>query len=126
MARSPGHAKSPNHKVQEQRLQQRVQVEVAGEIIADSADVIEVDEDGSPRRYYFLRNDVNMAKLTRTTKTTYCPFKGTANYFAVNADSKRFDDVVWTYEDPYQEHADLRDRVAFWDEKSPEIRIRRM
>lgn len=126
MARSPGHAKSPNHKVQEQRLQQRVQVEVAGEIIADSADVIEVDEDGSPLRYYFPRTDVNMAKLTRTTKTTYCPFKGTANYFAVNADSKRFDDVVWTYEDPYQEHADLRDRVAFWDEKSPEIRIRRM
>jgi len=124
MNRSPAHQKWPDHKIVERHLQQRVQVFVAGELIADSSSVIQVDEDGSPARYYFPRSDVNGDKLIRTPKTTVCPFKGTAHYFSVNAGGARFDDVVWTYEDPYEEHAGLQDRLAFWNEQSPAIQIK--
>ena len=124
MSHSPGHRQHPEHKVREQRLDQGMKVEVDGQLLADSSDVIRVDEDKAPARYYFPRADVKMAKLERTATTTECPFKGTANYFSLNLGSKKFTDAVWTYEDPYDEHRALAGRLAFYDDKFPDIRIR--
>lgn len=123
MSKSPGHQKWPDHKVQEKHVEQRVQVELNGEIIADSDDVIKVEEDGNPDRYYFPRSDVKMNIFERSQSTTECPFKGTAHYFSLKMDGKRLDDVVWTYEEPYDEHLGLKDRLAFYEEKAPQIHV---
>jgi uncharacterized protein (DUF427 family) len=123
MSKSPGHQKWPEHKVQEIQSGQRVRVEIDGQLLADSRDVIRVDEDNYPVRYYFPRSDVQMDKLERSNSTTQCPFKGTAHYFDVNLDGNRFADAVWTYEEPYDEHLALKNRVAFYDDRVREIRI---
>jgi uncharacterized protein (DUF427 family) len=124
MSKSPGHRKWPDHKVEEQRLRERMQVEVAGRVIAESNDVIRVKEDEQPDRYYFPRSDINMETMERTESTTECPFKGTAHYYRVKAGDKKLDDAAWTYEDPFEEHRDLKDRVAFYDDKIREIDVR--
>jgi uncharacterized protein (DUF427 family) len=124
MSRSPGHQEHPDHKVRERRLSQAMQVAVNGEIVAESSDVIKVEEDGNPARYYFPRNDVKMDRLERSATTTRCPFKGEARYFNLKAGGKQFDDAVWTYEHPYDEHLALTERVAFYDEKLPGIQIK--
>jgi uncharacterized protein (DUF427 family) len=123
MSKSPGHLKMPDHKVLEKHLQERVQLKVNGEVIAESKDVIEVDEDDHPKRYYFPRSAVKMDLLSRTDTTTQCPFKGTAHYFSLKAGDKDIHDAVWTYEEPFDEHLDLRDRLAFYDDKIREIEI---
>lgn len=125
MSRSPGHQKRADHKVQDVLLPQstRVCVEVGGETIADSHGVVRVDEDGHPPRYYFPRTDVKMQALERSETTSHCPFKGTARYYSLRANGRRLDDAVWTYEEPYDEHADLKDRLAFYDDKYPDIRV---
>jgi len=127
MSKAPGYQKWPNHKVRESRVGERFTVEINGETIADSTDVIRVDEDRSPPRYYFPRDDVKMSLLERTATTTVCPFKGTANYFRLHTAGTggvHLDDAVWTYEEPYEEHRDLKDRLAFYDDKYSAIHVR--
>lgn len=124
MGKSPGHRKWPDHKVQESPLGQRFQVVVDGEVVADSGDVVRVDEDGHPPRYYFPRADVRIDRLEPSSTTSECPFKGHASYFNLMAGSKRWENAVWSYEDPYDEHVGLKERLAFYDDRIQEIDIR--
>jgi uncharacterized protein (DUF427 family) len=121
--KSPGHQQHPDHKVREQRLKDVVKVRFNGVTIAESEDVITVDEDGAPLRYYFPRSDVRMEMLEPSATTSVCSFKGQANYFDLDADGQRLKDAVWTYNSPYVEHADLAQRVAFYDDKYPVISV---
>lgn len=122
MAKSPGHRKWPDHKVREEHLSDRLQVKVKGVVVAESSDVIRVDEDEKPARHYFPRSDVAMQRLDQTAKQTECPFKGTATHFTLKADDgTTLEDGAWSYEDPYDEHRDLKDRIAFYVDEKPEI-----
>ena len=51
--------------------------------IATTADVVAVEENGYPPRYYVARDGVDMARLEKTDKTTYYPFKGLATYYVI-------------------------------------------
>lgn len=123
MAKAPGHRDHPDHKVAEQRLSERIRVSAAGQTIADSSDVVRVEEDGSPIRYYFPRADVDMKLLQPSARTSQCPFKGVANYFSIRLGDKELKNAIWSYEDPYEEHLALKGRLAFYDDKLPEISI---
>lgn len=128
MSKSPGHQKWPEHKVIETQLGKRVTVELDGQVIADSHNVIRVDEDGSPARYYFPRTDVTMDRLQRTATTSQCPFKGVAHYFSLShgggSAGRELEDAVWTYEEPFDEHQALKERLAFYDDKYRNIHVR--
>ena len=124
MSKSPGHQKWPNHQVREEPLRQPMEVEVEGVVVASSADVIKVVENKSPVRYYFPRTDVRTDKLKRSQTTTECPFKGTASYYSLNVGERQLDDAIWSYEDPYDEHQALKGRMAFYDDRLPEIHVR--
>lgn len=123
MSKAPGYVKHPDHRIVEKRVGELLRVEFGGELIAESDDVIVVTEDGHPVRYYFPRSGVRMETLEPSGTTTRCPFKGTASYFSLTAGGKRLEDAVWSYEDPFDEHVGLKGRLAFYDDKYPEIRI---
>ena len=124
MSKSPGHREHPEHQVVETHVRAHVQARVGDYIVAESDDVIQVNEDGHPLRFYFPRTDVKMELLRPTDTTTECPFKGTARYFDLRANGETLDDAVWSYESPYEEHEELKDRVAFYDDRVPQIDIR--
>ena len=123
MSKAPGHQQHPDHRVDETRVPEVVKIRVGGLTVAESEDVIRVDETGHPPRYYFPRADVRMETLKPTDTVTHCPFKGDATYFDLDADGQHLPDAVWSYETPYDEHADLAQRVAFDAQKWPAIHV---
>src|SRR4051812_6133885 len=122
---SPGHRDHPEHRVDERPVRGRLRAVLGADVLADSDDVIEVDGDGNPPRYYFPRDHVRMDRMRPSDTRTYCPFKGEASYFAMEFLDGQMPDAAWTLADPYDEHADLKDRVAFYSEKFDGLQFKR-
>lgn len=91
-----------------------VTVRVDGVVVAETDDALTLQESTYPAVQYIPLADVDSSALTRSDTTTYCPFKGEANYYNVGA----ADDVVWTYEQPYPAVAEIAGRVAFYADKA--------
>jgi uncharacterized protein (DUF427 family) len=121
--KSPGHQKWPDHQVKESHVDGAVEVRIGTEVIANSRDVIRVEEDDSPMRFYFPRSAVAAQKLEPSSTRTQCPFKGTARYFNLSINGKTLKDAVWSYEEPFDEHQALAGRLAFYEEKFPDIHV---
>jgi len=65
-----------------------------------------------------------MAQLTRSDRTTYCPYNGDAAYYSVPVDGERSIDAVWSYETPYAAVAGIKDHDAFYTDRVDAIEIR--
>lgn len=88
-----------------------------GQTIAESADVLVMQEASYPPVAYFPRKDVQMNRLTGTDHHTYCPYKGEASYFSIHAGSATEENAVWTYDQPCDAVASIRGRLAFYTTK---------
>ena len=95
-----------------------VRVTVKGEVIAETKDALELKEGDYPAVYYIPRKDVKMDRLVRTSHKTHCPFKGDASYFSLKNGAEN---AVWTYEEPFDEMAVIKDRLAFNPDKVDSI-----
>ena len=104
------------HPITITRAPATVRVLFEGHEIADSDDVLILNEANYPPVYYFPRDDVRMAFLRRTDKVTHCPYKGDASYFTIYRDGNLIENAVWSYEDPYPSVGRIGNRVAFYPE----------
>ena len=111
--RAPGYARAPAHRVAFVPLHARVTIRSEDMHVAETADVVAVEEDSYPPRYYLARDGVDMGRLEKTETTTYCPFKGLATYYVLRGTQGVIRNGVWSYERPYLEAELLRDRLAF-------------
>jgi uncharacterized protein (DUF427 family) len=102
--------------VREEHLDGTFKVRINGREVGKSDDVVRVDEDGHPNRFYFPRASIDMSQLERTNKTTECPFKGTASYYSLRSSGSKVENIAWSYESPYDEHVELAGRIAFYDD----------
>jgi uncharacterized protein (DUF427 family) len=114
----------PEHPLSVERNSSRVVVSVAGRVIADTREALTLREANYPAVQYIPRKDVDMAQLTRSDRTTYCPYKGDAAYFSIPGGGERSIDAVWTYERPYTAVADIKDHLAFYPDRVDAIEIR--
>jgi uncharacterized protein (DUF427 family) len=58
-----------------------------------------------------------MSKLERSTHTTYCPYKGDADYYSIPALGEVGLNSVWTYEAPFEAVGDIADYLAFYPDR---------
>jgi len=112
----------PDHPISIEANSSRVVVTVGGRVIADTRAALTLREASYPPVQYFPRADVDMAALTRSEHTTYCPYKGDASYYSIPAGGDRALNAVWTYETPSAAMAQIKDYVAFYPDRVDEIR----
>jgi len=89
-------------------------VRAGGAVLGESADALELSEGDYPAVIYFPRADIAMAFLDPTDRTTHCPHKGDASYFSVVTKSKTLENAVWSYENPHDDVARIKDHLAFY------------
>jgi uncharacterized protein (DUF427 family) len=118
MSSGPGYQRNPGHRISAKPAGARVTVKLDGEVIAESAEAVRMEEGSYPAVYYFPRRDVRMDRLVRTSHQTYCPFKGTASYFSFKGGAEN---AVWSYETPYDEMLAIKEHLAFYPDKVDSI-----
>ncbi|MCV7422634.1 DUF427 domain-containing protein [Mycobacterium yunnanensis] len=95
-----------------------VVVTVNGEVVAETDAALTLQESTYPSVQYVPLSDVVPSALVRSDTTTYCPYKGEASYYHVSAGGQTVDDVIWTYEQPYDAVAPIAGHVAFYANKA--------
>ncbi len=80
-----------------------------GAVIAESDDTVVVEGN-----HYFPRDSVLGDALAESSKTSVCPWKGTASYYDVTIDGQVNAGAAWYYPAPKDEAAQIKDHVAFW------------
>lgn len=111
----------PDHPISIEANPSRVVVEAGGKVIADTRNALTLCEASYPAVQYIPRRDVDMASLTRSEHTSYCPYKGDASYYSIPAGGDRSRNAVWTYEAPFEAMAQIKDYVAFYPDRVDEI-----
>lgn len=102
------------HPITIQKTGSRVTVTWQGKPIAETDAALALSESTYPVIQYIPLADVKPEFLERSDHTTYCPYKGTANYFSLVSSGERGDNAVWVYEDPYEAVSEIKDHVAFY------------
>jgi len=63
---------------------------------------------------YFPPESVRAALLRPSSRTTHCPWKGTAQYHDVVVDGQVNAAAAWYYPAPKTAAANIKDHIAFW------------
>ena len=92
----------------------RVKVEFADRVIAESSHSLRVLETSHPPVFYIPRSDIVMSFIRRSTRSSFCEFKGHASYIDVVVEDRVAADAGWEYPDPSPGFEALKDHVAFY------------
>ncbi|WP_447646195.1 DUF427 domain-containing protein [Nocardioides zeae] len=92
----------------------RVVVTRHGRVIAETDRALTLQEASYPPVQYVPLADVDVSLLERTDHATYCPYKGDAGYYSLVDGDARAENVVWTYDAPYDAVAPIAGHVAFY------------
>jgi uncharacterized protein (DUF427 family) len=106
------------HPITIERSPAHITVSVAGRVIADTTEALTLRESTYPAVFYIPRKDVDMSSLERTDHGTYCPYKGDASYYSIpTIGGDKAANAVWTYEQPHDSVAEIKDHLAFYADR---------
>ncbi|GAA3643562.1 DUF427 domain-containing protein [Microbacterium awajiense] len=97
-----------------ERVVKRLTIELGGETIIDTDDVVRVLETSHPPVYYVPVADFAEGALRPGGGSSFCEFKGAARYFDVYGGDERRPRAAWAYPTPTPGFEVLADRVAVY------------
>jgi uncharacterized protein (DUF427 family) len=106
------HPRDPYHRVDVRSSARTIRVSLDGTLLAETSRALALFETNLPVRWYMPREDI-VVPLEPSETVTRCPYKGTAGYFSVEGG----EDVVWYYDEPFDEVRRIAGLVCFYNER---------
>jgi uncharacterized protein (DUF427 family) len=94
-----------------------VTVAAGSTVLGTSRRALALKEGAARAVVYVPRDDIDMDRLVRTKHTSSCPWKGQASYFSVKGDFAKLANVVWSYETPKEDMAEIAGYLAFYTDR---------
>jgi uncharacterized protein (DUF427 family) len=91
-----------------------IQVIFNGIVIADTHNARRVLETSHPPVYYIPPEDIRMEYLVRSPQSSFCEWKGLAEYYSISVNNKQCQNAAWFYPSPTNSFAAIQDCVAFY------------
>lgn len=107
----------PDHPITVEPSTDHIVVTVGDRTVADTSRALALHEADYPVVYYVPLQDVDRTLLERTQHSTYCPYKGDASYYSIPVGGDAAENAVWTYEQPREAVAAIKDHVAFYPDR---------
>ncbi len=92
----------------------RLRVVFAGTTIAETTQGWRVLETSHPPVYYFPPGDILPDALVATPRTSWCEWKGAAQYHTVRVGQRVAPDAAWSYPRPTPPFAPIAGYIAFY------------
>jgi uncharacterized protein (DUF427 family) len=104
----------PAHKLLMHDFPRRIRATFGGQTVVDSTRAVLLYETGLLPQVYVPIEDIRADLIETTDHHTYCPFKGTASYWTVNAGGQHAENAIWSYPEPNAEAAWLQGYAGFY------------
>jgi uncharacterized protein (DUF427 family) len=92
-------------------------IRAGGAVLGETSGALELREGSYPAVIYVPREDVAMALLERTDRSSTCPWKGAASYYSITTPDGPLTNAVWSYETPKADVAAIAGHLAFYPDK---------
>ncbi|MCO5186530.1 MAG: DUF427 domain-containing protein [Anaerolineae bacterium] len=93
---------------------ERVRIEYGGIVLADTVQALRVLETASPPTVYLPPQDIRMDWLEPANGSSYCEWKGRAQYWTVRVGDQIAVRAAWSYPQPNSAFNAIRDYMAFY------------
>ncbi len=80
-----------------------------GQVIAESDSTLVVESN-----HYFPADSIKQGFFEKSSKTTFCPWKGKAHYYSVTVMGKVNSNAAWYYPETKEKAKNIEGMVAFW------------
>jgi uncharacterized protein (DUF427 family) len=104
----------PDHPIEVTPTGRRVVVRAGDKVIAETDRALSLAEGDYPPTQYIPLDDVDPDVLRPTEHHSYCPYKGDASYYSLSTPQGELENVIWTYNEPYDAVAEIAGHVAFY------------
>ncbi|MET0270058.1 MAG: DUF427 domain-containing protein [Sphingomonas sp.] len=92
----------------------RIHIAHRGIVVADTIAAVRTIETSHPPSWYIPPDAIAPGLLRRSTRRSFCEWKGEARYWHLDVGGETLLDVGWSYPDPTPAFAILRDHIAFY------------
>ncbi len=104
---------APNHMMVLRPVTRRIVVRKGTTILADTEEAIRLMEIGKSLYdpVIYMPQEAVSVPMVRLEKSSHCPLKGDATYFALSDDSPA---IAWSYEEPFDFSSAIKGLIAFY------------
>jgi uncharacterized protein (DUF427 family) len=100
-----------------------IRVVLGGVVIAETATSWRVLETSHPPTYYLPRDAFIAGSLVPAAGTSYCEWKGVAQYLDVVGGAERRERAAWTYPTPFSSFAAIAGWVSLYPGQMDEVTV---